>query len=217
MVKNLPAMQETWIWSLVWEDSLEKGTATHSSILAWRIPWTEKPSGLQSMGLQRAGHDWATFTFMQEHRTTWSMLWDIQRWKIDHPYSFKALSWCVLGEMCLKEVLYSDRRKGFLRRTRWLEKRLDLAPDLEGKRWHRPPEDRNKNLPPPSRCLTRKRSLTHRGDSGRMFQCAWVCGLGCTVLYAMRTLLSMFVPPNGLGALSVPHNFTLLWGRFLKT
>ena len=62
MVKTLPAMQETWFWSLDWEDPLEKGTATHSSILAWRIPWTEEPGRLQSMGSQRAGHDWATFT-----------------------------------------------------------------------------------------------------------------------------------------------------------
>ena len=51
LVKNLPTVQETWVWSLGWEDPLEKGTATHSSILAWRIPWT--------MGSQ----DWATFTF----------------------------------------------------------------------------------------------------------------------------------------------------------
>ena len=53
MVKNLPAMQETWVQSLGWEDPLEKGKATHSSILAWRIPWTEEPSGLQSMGWRR--------------------------------------------------------------------------------------------------------------------------------------------------------------------
>ena len=57
MVKNLPAMQETQVQSLGWEDSLEKGMATHSSILAWRIPWTEEPGGLQSMGLLRVGHD----------------------------------------------------------------------------------------------------------------------------------------------------------------
>ena len=54
-VKNLSAMQETLVRSLGWEDSLEKGMATHASILAWRIPWTEEPGGLQSMGLQRAG------------------------------------------------------------------------------------------------------------------------------------------------------------------
>ena len=52
MVKNLPAMQETWVQSLGWEDPLEKGMATHSTILAWRIPQTEEPGGQQSMGLQ---------------------------------------------------------------------------------------------------------------------------------------------------------------------
>ena len=57
MVKNLPAMQETLVQSLGQEDALETGMATHSSILAWRIPWTEEPDGLQSMGSQRVGHD----------------------------------------------------------------------------------------------------------------------------------------------------------------
>ena len=57
MVKNLPAMQETWVRSLGWEDPLEKRTVTHSSILAWRIPWTEEPGRLQSMGSQRVGHN----------------------------------------------------------------------------------------------------------------------------------------------------------------
>jgi len=52
MVKNSPAMQETWVRSLSWEDPLEKGMATHSSTLTWRIPWTEEPGGLQSMGSQ---------------------------------------------------------------------------------------------------------------------------------------------------------------------
>ena len=57
MVKNLPAMQETWVRSLGWEDPLEKGTATYSSILAWRIPRTEEPGELESMGLQRVGNN----------------------------------------------------------------------------------------------------------------------------------------------------------------
>ena len=57
MVKNLTAMQETRVQSLSWEDCLEKEMATHSSTLAWRIPWTEEPGGLQSMGPQRVGHD----------------------------------------------------------------------------------------------------------------------------------------------------------------
>ena len=60
LVKNLPAVWETWVPSLGWGDPLEEGTATHSSILAWRIPWTEEPGGLQSMGLQRVGYDWVT-------------------------------------------------------------------------------------------------------------------------------------------------------------
>ena len=55
MVKNLPARQETWVPSLGGEDPLEKGMATHSSILAWKIPWTEEPGGLQSIGSQRIG------------------------------------------------------------------------------------------------------------------------------------------------------------------
>ena len=55
-VKNLPAMQETWVRSLGQDDPLEKGMATHSSILAWRITWTEETGGLQSMGPQRVGH-----------------------------------------------------------------------------------------------------------------------------------------------------------------
>ena len=57
MVKNPPTMQEIWVGSLGQEDPLEKGIATHCSILAGRIPWTEEPSGLQSVGLQRVGHD----------------------------------------------------------------------------------------------------------------------------------------------------------------
>ena len=59
MVKNQPAMQETGVQSLGREDSLEKGMATHSSILAWEMPWTEEPGGLQSMGSQRVGNNLA--------------------------------------------------------------------------------------------------------------------------------------------------------------
>ena len=56
-VKNPPAMWETWVPSLAWEDPLEKGMATHFSVLAWRIPWTEEPGRPQSTGSQRVGHD----------------------------------------------------------------------------------------------------------------------------------------------------------------
>ena len=60
MGKNPPVMRETWVWSLGWEDPLEEGMAMHSSILAWRIPGTERPGGLYTMESQRVGHNWAT-------------------------------------------------------------------------------------------------------------------------------------------------------------
>ena len=63
LVQNPPEMWETWVQSLGWKDPLEKGMATHSSIVAWRIPWTE-----QSMGSQRVRHDLVTFTFTLKHK-----------------------------------------------------------------------------------------------------------------------------------------------------
>ena len=79
IVKNLPAMQEMRVQSLGQEDPLEKGIVTHSSILSWRSPWMEEPSRLQSMGLQRAGHDWAvslSLSFSHEIRR-----WLLLGWK----------------------------------------------------------------------------------------------------------------------------------------
>ena len=64
MVKNPPAMQETWVQFLGWEDSAEEEMATHFSIFAWEISWTEEPGELQSTGLQRVRHDWATFILL---------------------------------------------------------------------------------------------------------------------------------------------------------
>ena len=65
MVMNMPTMQETWVRSQSQEDPWEKGMATHSSILVWRIPWTEKPGGPQSMESQRAECDWTTNTLKE--------------------------------------------------------------------------------------------------------------------------------------------------------
>ena len=62
-VKNLPAVQESQVRSLGWEDPLEKGMATHSNNLAWRIPWTEEPGGLQSTGSEKVRQDWVMFIF----------------------------------------------------------------------------------------------------------------------------------------------------------
>ena len=66
-VKNLPTVQETWVGSLDWEDPLEKEMVTHSSILAWEIPWTEEPGRLQFMGSQKSGHDLVTKQ-QQQHK-----------------------------------------------------------------------------------------------------------------------------------------------------
>ena len=76
MVKRLPAMQETRVRSLGWEDPLEKEIAIHSSTLAWKIPWMKEPGRLQSMWSQRVGPDWATsLLFQQRRQTTWVSMW----------------------------------------------------------------------------------------------------------------------------------------------
>ena len=93
IVKHLPTMQETWVQSLGGEDPLEKEMATHFSILAWRIPWTEEPGRLQFMGSQRVGHNWATplthsltnyrrhilFKYQLSHLTKLTIFWAIKQ------------------------------------------------------------------------------------------------------------------------------------------
>ena len=79
MVKCLPTMRETWIRSLGREDPLEKEMATHSTTLAWKIPWMEEPGRLQSMGSQKVGHDWANslhFTFYFYQKKKKKAVWD---------------------------------------------------------------------------------------------------------------------------------------------
>ena len=66
-VKNLPGIRETQVRSPSWKDSLEKGMATHSRIIAWRIPWLEESGGLQPRGSQRVGHNWAAFTLSETY------------------------------------------------------------------------------------------------------------------------------------------------------
>ena len=82
-VKRLPAMRETCVRSLGWEDPLEKEMATHSSILTWRIPWTEEPGRLQFMGSQRVRHDWATSLSLSSHILMQPVIYLIfpQTWK----------------------------------------------------------------------------------------------------------------------------------------
>ena len=83
-VKCLSTMQETWVRSLGWEDPLEKEMAIHSRTIAWKIPWTEEPGRLQSMGSQRAGHDWATSL----HSLNDLMMLSIFHVLVGHVYSF---------------------------------------------------------------------------------------------------------------------------------
>ena len=75
-VKNLPVRQETQVWFLGQKNPLEKRMVTHSSILSWRIPWTEEPGGFQCMGLQRVRHNWATNTHTQATCKPWSHLFN---------------------------------------------------------------------------------------------------------------------------------------------
>ena len=91
MVKNPPAIQEIWVQSLGREDPLEREMATHSSILAWELPWTEESGGLQSMGSQRIGHDWVTNTTLalgssDREKLVFPAVLPLQRSKV-------ALSW----------------------------------------------------------------------------------------------------------------------------
>ena len=95
MVKNLPAMQETRVWSLSQEDSLEKGMATHCSVLVLRSPGTEEPDGLKSMGLQRVRHDWLRLWIFSIgeccglRRNNWGV--DIMlNWCLDFTYCFRG-------------------------------------------------------------------------------------------------------------------------------
>ena len=91
-IKNPPVLWENQVWSLGWEDPLEKGTATHSGILAWRIPWTEEPGRLQSWGSQRVGHAWATKE--QQNSNTVTDLGLVRRLasQASHPLREKALA-----------------------------------------------------------------------------------------------------------------------------
>ena len=85
LVQNPPAMWETWVWFLGWENPLEKGTVTHSIILSWSIPWT-----IQSMGSQKVGHNWATFTFVVNYLLLLNnyLIWNF-------PYSYYQCNFCL--------------------------------------------------------------------------------------------------------------------------
>ena len=98
IVKNPLAMQETWVWSLSGEDLLERGVSTHPSVLAWRTPWKMNPAGLKSMGMQRVGHNWVTFTHWLTQGMGESGLYKLS-WEESRPTSLLAqmaaeVAWC---------------------------------------------------------------------------------------------------------------------------
>ena len=106
MVKNLPAKRETRVRSLDWEDPQEKEMAPHSSILAWRIPWTEEPDRLQSVGSQRVRHNWTTNTF-----TTWLtgqtiQLYDLLYFSNHHEYSGIPVKKASITYSFLQNVIF---------------------------------------------------------------------------------------------------------------
>ena len=100
MVKNLPAMQETWIWSLDREDPLEEEMTTHSSILAWRIPRTNEPGAVQSMRLQRVRHNWVTKTHTHSTVNCRNFV-KVVPWRILSPKGFSPCSGIFCGELSL--------------------------------------------------------------------------------------------------------------------
>ena len=125
MLKRLPPMWENWVWFLGQEDPLEKEMATHSSILAWRIPWTEEPRRLQSTGSQRVGHDWATSSL---HLYTY-VVFEIN----SGCYIYQNLCFWKLGKWKLESRIIPHFRKiwFYIYQTydiwnKWLEYTLEL-------------------------------------------------------------------------------------------
>ena len=120
-VKNLQAMQETWVWSLGWEDPLEKGMDTDSSILAWEIPWTEESGRIQSMELQSVRHDWATNTFTTTYTyIQWNITPVIKRNKI---LSFAAI-WVDLEPVIYSEVTQTEKEKCHIILIMWESRKI---------------------------------------------------------------------------------------------
>ena len=115
-IKNLLAMQETQVQSLGWKDPLEKGMATHSSILAWRIPWTEEPGRLQAIGSPRVGHDWATNALPLCHYNYSSKTFE-KKSSFKHHWNFLSMFsvFCVHASIFWNRTAHLERGKMPLR------------------------------------------------------------------------------------------------------
>ena len=139
MVKPLPTMQETQVRSLGWEDPLEKEMASHSSTLAWKIPWTEEPGRLRSMGSQRVRHDWATSLQREKKLTRFSELQrgfqhflGFKEFKESHPFFLLLLLFFLLKVLWFgsdfSTIIFSLRQINY---NHWmLVQRSDQSPCL---------------------------------------------------------------------------------------
>ena len=135
-VKKPSAMLETMACSLGWEDPLKKGTATHFSIPAWRIPWTEEPGRLQSMRLKRVEHNWVTFT--SHHFTSWDGH-VAQAWPIRTPY---RNSWQVIDAL---KVIWPRTDYSMFSLRRGTKKCLDESGRGEWKSWPKAQHSENED------------------------------------------------------------------------
>ena len=115
-VNKLPVMQETRVQSLGQKDSLEKGMATHSSILAWRIPWTEEPESLQSTGAQRVRHNWSknTFTLLYImhsktiHYVVFTWFSTLHKWNYMYSFFIFIVYWSILDVVLVSDTQQND-------------------------------------------------------------------------------------------------------------
>ena len=158
MVKNLPAFWETRIRSLGWEDPLEKGVATHSNILARRIPWTEEPGGLESLGSKRVRHNWVTNTLTSSLEGIFFFFFFFYFWKVQCkwicllPFPLSLASTSLHEVPGLLKHQHSKHNSGEAEDPRWLrstqyrqtEARHELGPRNSWRQWYSVKEESEK-------------------------------------------------------------------------
>ena len=137
MVKNPPAMQETWVRFPGWDEPQKKGMVTHFIILAWRIPWTEEPSGLQSMGPQRVGYNWATNSYEREPKVWPVLSASTTRVRVTR-YLFNHGQWSSRSQHTILCNMITPSPPGILLSDPWTitgDKRLSSSGTMEPSTW----------------------------------------------------------------------------------
>ena len=139
MVKNPPAMQETWVRFPGWDEPQKKGMVTHFIILAWRIPWTEEPSGLQSMGPQRVGYNWATNSYEREPKVWPVLSASTTRVRVTR-YLFNHGQWPSQSQHTVLCNMITPSPPGMLFSDPWMitgDKRMSSSGTMEPSTWCR--------------------------------------------------------------------------------